>query len=84
MKNFLTANSVYKRQLEYAKIAFEKDNIMPRRYVFVITNLCNLKCTFCFQERKKRSDRMSTQDWLNVVEQIPRNSRRRSIYKINK
>ena len=75
MKNFLTANSVYKRQLEYAKIAFEKDNVMPRRYVFVITNLCNLKCTFCFQERKKRSDRMSTQDWLNVVEQIPRNSR---------
>ena len=75
MKNSLTANFVYKRQLEYAKIAFKKDNVMPRRYVFVLTNLCNLKCTFCFQERKKRSDRMSTEDWLKVIEQIPKNSR---------
>ena len=75
MKNSLTANFVYKRQLEYAKISFEKDNIMPRRFVFVLTNLCNLKCTFCFQERKKREDRMSTENWLNFVEQIPKNSR---------
>ena len=75
MKNSLTANAVYKRQSEYAKMAFEKDNLMPRRYVFVLTNLCNLKCTFCFQERKKRSDRMTTEDWLKVVNQIPKHSR---------
>ena len=54
MKNFTTANAVYKRQSDFGKLAFEKDNLMPRRYVFVLTNLCNLKCTFCFQERKKR------------------------------
>ena len=75
MKNFLTANSVYKQQSEYGKIAFEKGNLMPKRYVFVLTNLCNLKCTFCFQERKKRADRMHTEDWLNVVSQIPKQSR---------
>ena len=75
MKNYLTANSLYKRQSEYAKMAFEKDNLMPRRYVFVLTNLCNLKCTFCFQERKKRHDRMITEDWLKVINQIPKNSR---------
>jgi len=75
MKNSLTANSVYKRQYEYAKTAFEKDNLMPRRYVFVLTNLCNLRCTFCFQERKKRADRMLTNDWLKVINQVPKNSR---------
>ena len=75
MKNFFTANSVYKQQSEYGKIAFEKGNLMPRRYVFVLTNLCNLRCTFCFQERKKRSDRMTTEDWLKVVNQIPKHSR---------
>jgi MoaA/NifB/PqqE/SkfB family radical SAM enzyme len=75
MKNFLTANTLYNQQSDYGKIAFEKNNLMPRRYVFVLTNLCNLRCTFCFQERKKRSDRMSTEDWLKVVNQIPRNSR---------
>ncbi len=75
MKNFLTANTVYNQQSDYGKMAFEKNNLMPRRYVFVLTNLCNLRCTFCFQERKKRSDRMSTEDWLKVVSQIPKNSR---------
>ena len=75
MENYLTANSVYKRQVEYSKKAFENDNLMPRRYVFVLTNLCNLKCVFCFQERKKRPDRMTTEDWLKVVNQIPKHSR---------
>lgn len=75
MKNSVTANAVYKRQSEYSKKAFEKGNLMPRRYVFVLTNLCNLKCTFCFQERKKRPDRMSTENWLNVIDQIPEKSR---------
>jgi len=75
MKNSLTANALYDRQSNYAKLAFEKDNLMPRRYVFVLTNLCNLKCTFCFQERKKRPDRMLTENWLNVIDQIPNQSR---------
>jgi len=75
MKNSLTANAYYSRQSDYAKLAFRKDNLMPRRYVLVLTNLCNLKCTFCFQERKKRSDRMTAKDWLKVINQIPENSR---------
>ena len=75
MKNISTANSFYNRQSEYAKISFEKDNLMPRRYVLILTNLCNLRCTFCFQERKKREDRMYTEDWLKVIKQIPKNSR---------
>ena len=75
MKNLITANELYKKQLEYSKKAFEKDNLMPRRYVFVLTNLCNLRCSFCFQERKKRPDRMTTENWLDVISQIPENSR---------
>ena len=39
MKNYTTANAYYNRQSNYAKIAFDKDNIMPRRYVLVLTNL---------------------------------------------
>jgi len=75
MKNYRTANSFYQRQSDYAKMAFKEDNLMPRRYVFILTNLCNLKCTFCFQERKKRPDSMTTEDWLKVINQIPKNSR---------
>ena len=75
MNNSSTANAYYKRQVDYAKLAFQKNNLMPRRYVLVLTNLCNLKCTFCFQERKKRADRMTTEDWIKVINQIPKNSR---------
>ena len=69
------ANDFYNRQVEFSKLSFEKGNLLPRRYVFVLTNLCNLKCSFCFQERKKRSDRMLTNDWINLINQIPKNSR---------
>lgn len=75
MKNTITANEFYKRQIEYGKLSFEKDNLLPRRYVLVLTNLCNLRCTFCFQERKKRPDHMDTEDWLRFINQIPLNSR---------
>ena len=66
------ANDFYNRQVEFSKLSFEKGNLLPRRYVFVLTNLCNLKCSFCFQERKKRSDRMLTNDWINLINQIPK------------
>ena len=75
MKNILETNAYYKRQTEYAKLAFEKDDLMPRRYVLILTNLCNLKCPFCVQERKKKPEFMNTEDWLKFINQIPKNSR---------
>ena len=75
MRKFTLANSFYKRQRDYSVEAFKHDNLMPRRYVFVLTNLCNLRCSFCFQERKKRKDRMETHHWLKVIDQIPSDSR---------
>lgn len=69
------ASNFYNKQVKYSKLAFEKGNLLPRRYVLVLTNLCNLKCSFCFQERKKRADRMLTNDWINFINQIPPNSR---------
>ena len=75
MRKSLEANAYYKRQNDYAKLAFEKNNLMPRRYVFILTNLCNLACWFCVQERKKKEDFMKGDEWLNVIQQIPKNSR---------
>ena len=75
MRNSLEANAYYKRQNDYAKLAFEKNNLMPRRYVFILTNLCNLACWFCVQERKKKENFMKGDEWLNVIQQIPKNSR---------
>jgi MoaA/NifB/PqqE/SkfB family radical SAM enzyme len=73
--NFSTSNKVYDDLVKFAVKASKEKNILPSRYVFVLTNLCNLKCSFCFQERKKRADRMETDDWLKLLNQIPDNSR---------
>jgi MoaA/NifB/PqqE/SkfB family radical SAM enzyme len=74
-KNFNSAQTFYEKNVNYSFKSFENKNLLPHRYVFILTNLCNLACTFCFQERKKRADRMSTEDWLKLVKQIPSQSR---------
>ena len=74
-KNFDTANKFYEKNVIYSKLSFEKDNLLPHRYVFILTNKCNLACTFCFQERKTNPNRMNTDDWLRLIDQIPSQSR---------
>jgi len=65
----------WKHQQDISNEAYLNNYLYPNRYVFVLTNLCNLRCHFCFQAREKRSDAMETEDWLNLIEQIPDNSR---------
>ena len=49
--------------------------MLPSRYVFVITNLCNLNCNFCFQNRNPRKDAMTSENWINLANQLPEYSR---------
>lgn len=74
-KNFNSAQTFYEKNVDYSKKSFKSKSLLPHRYVFILTNLCNLACTFCFQERKKRSDRMSTENWLELIKQVPTGSR---------
>lgn len=61
--------------LEFTDYAYEHENVLPHRYVFVLTNLCNLKCSFCFQEKKRINFNMDFDDWVNLLEQIPQDAR---------
>ena len=60
---------------EFRKKAYESDNIMPKRYCFVLTNLCNLACDFCYQYRTKLKNSLNSDDWIKVIDQLPDNSR---------
>ena len=60
--------------IKYADKAFDNDEF-PKRYCFILTNLCNLACNFCFQERKKKSDAMNKEEWLAVIDSLPVGSR---------
>lgn len=74
-KKFITAEKLYAKNVFYSKKSYELGSMLPHRYVLVLTNLCNLACVFCFQERKKNPNRMTTDDWLKFIKQIPENSR---------
>lgn len=53
---------------------YESDSIPPHRYVFVLTNKCNLDCSFCFQDRKTLAGAMTTSDWLALIPDLPANA----------
>ena len=60
---------------EFRKNAYKSDNILPKRYCFVLTNLCNLACSFCYQYRTKLANSLNSDDWIKIVKQLPDNSR---------
>ena len=60
---------------KFRKKAYQEDNLMPKRYCLVLTNLCNLACDFCYQIRKKQKSSLNSNDWINLIKQLPENSR---------
>ncbi len=53
------------------EVIYRLPYMLPDRYTFVLTNLCNLTCYFCFQKKDLREDRMSLEDWLDLAKQLP-------------
>lgn len=47
---------------------------MPLRYVFVLTNQCNLRCPFCFQHKKKQIN-VTAKEWIDFADQLPEYAR---------
>lgn len=55
----------------FTELIYRMPNMLPDRYTFVLTNLCNLTCYFCFQKKDLREDRMTLDDWLRLARQLP-------------
>ena len=45
---------------------------MPMRYILELTYNCNLKCPFCYITEDRKKDELNTQQWFDIIEQIPR------------
>ncbi len=60
---------------EYTEIIYNTPGMLPHRYVFVLTNQCNLRCHFCYQARKYRKNSMKTEDWISLAKQLPEYAR---------
>ncbi len=57
------------------EVIYRFPNLLPDRYTFVLTNLCNLTCYFCFQKKDLREDRMKLEDWKALAKQLPNYAR---------
>lgn len=45
--------------------------ILPLRYFFELTHLCNLNCPYCYVGNNRVKKELTTDEWFNVIEQIP-------------
>lgn len=45
--------------------------LIPLRYFFELTYLCNLNCPYCYIGEERKKDELTTQDWFNIIDQIP-------------
>lgn len=65
---------LYEHQL--IKKLYEADEFhMPVRYIWMLSNECNLRCPFCFMEHSQPGAAMTTDDWLDVLSQLPEYAR---------
>ncbi|MCP4138378.1 MAG: radical SAM protein [bacterium] len=51
--------------------AYNTPGMLPHRYVLVLTNKCNLRCDFCFQDKRSRESDMTADDWIQFSNQLP-------------
>lgn len=45
--------------------------LTPLRYFFELTYLCNLNCPYCYVGDDRKKDELTTQQWFDIIEQIP-------------
>lgn len=45
--------------------------IIPLRYFFELTYLCNLNCPYCYVGADRKKNELSTEEWFKVIDQIP-------------
>ncbi|MCX6746798.1 MAG: radical SAM protein [Candidatus Pacearchaeota archaeon] len=57
------------------EVIYNTPGMLPSRYVFVITNLCNLKCGFCFQDRKPKKNAINAEGWISLTKELPEYAR---------
>jgi MoaA/NifB/PqqE/SkfB family radical SAM enzyme len=55
--------------------AYHSEDMLPARYVFILTTRCNLNCSFCFQDKESHRKAMRKDDWMRMTAQLPEYAR---------
>lgn len=67
-KIFDMARNLYARPSYNSKLGRA---LMPLRYFFELTYRCNLQCPYCYLGEDRNKQELTTQQWFDVIEQIP-------------
>ncbi len=63
---------MYEREIHLIDSIYNSSEFrLPVRYVFILTNECNLSCPFCYLQKIPPNKRMALDDWLHLIEQLP-------------
>lgn len=49
----------------------EGKSIIPLRYTLELTYRCNLNCPYCYVGNERTKDELSTQEWTDIINQLP-------------
>jgi MoaA/NifB/PqqE/SkfB family radical SAM enzyme len=62
-------------QERLSETIYQTPGMLPSRYVYILTNQCNLRCDFCFQDKKPGKNPMTQEDWIHLTKQLPEYAR---------
>jgi MoaA/NifB/PqqE/SkfB family radical SAM enzyme len=73
MKPFVrsTDTDYHKERQLFAEKIWATPGMLPHRYVLILTNKCNLRCSFCFQEKKTLPGSLTARQWMDFIDQLP-------------
>lgn len=58
----------------YAQLSYNNKlgkALMPLRYFFELTYMCNLNCPYCYVGSERKKNELTTQEWFSIIDQIP-------------
>ena len=58
----------------YASLSYNNKSgnaLLPVRYFLDITYNCNLRCPYCYLGPERQKNELSTQEWKDIIKQIP-------------
>ena len=70
----IDSESFHKKHEYYTNNLYGTEEL-PHRYVFILTNKCNLKCKYCYQKKIDRYQYLSSRDWIEFSNQLPQYAR---------
>lgn len=75
MKKLVNLSRIYDTAQDlYALSSYHFGNgnsLLPLRYTLELTYRCNLNCGFCYVGKDKPKDELTTEEWFNIIDQIP-------------